>query len=150
MKHFLVFFPGILLAFSGTLPHPARAEEHRSLYAMEDGRPRRYNMDQVPFYRHYEDVRRYNAAPDRFGYQGYAMAPTVTATPVCPNSGEDEAPVVHPVKLRTIIVSRQSQPVSSYNACGSRISRTMVTTLYKDVYSNGQTRIWQHIAISDE
>lgn len=77
----------------------------------------RYN--QLLPYRHYEDYRRYNAAP------------------CC---GE---PVrVHPYLLKTVVVNKRRVPYYTYDANGRRHCRRVLVTTYKEVYSDGSCRVW--------
>lgn len=98
----------------------------------------RYNMVPTPVYRHCEDPRRYNAAPHRFGYQAQ---PSVRATVVT-----QSAQCCDPVKVRTEIVSQRCQPTFYYDSCGRRLCRHVTVTIYKDIYSNGACRLWQHVS----
>jgi len=70
-------------------------------------------------YRHYEDHRRYNAAP------------------CC---GE---PVrVHPYLLKTVVVNKKRVPYYTYDENGNRYCRRVVMTTYKEIYSDGSCRVW--------
>ncbi len=91
-------------------------------------------------YRHCEDVRRYNAAPNRFAYRG----PEATVCTIHQNTFRHNtcAPVV---KVRTEIVCQRHQQVACYGADGTKHTRTMTITMYKDIYSNGGARIWQYV-----
>ena len=77
---------------------------------------------QLPIYRHNEDRKRYNAA-------------------AC--CGE---PVrVHPYLVKTVVVSKKRVPHYTYDAYGNRRCRKAVTTIYKDLYSDGSCYVWtQH------
>ncbi|MEM6278080.1 MAG: hypothetical protein AAF733_01275 [Verrucomicrobiota bacterium] len=77
----------------------------------------RYN--QILPYRHYEDRRRYNAAP-------------------C----EGEVRYEHPYLLKTVVVRKKRVPHYTYDSHGRRYCRQVVVTTYKDVFSDGSCRIW--------
>ena len=101
----------------------------------------RYNVVPPPVYRHYEDTRRYNAAPNRFGYASSSYSSSYqNSCNVCKPA---------PVKIKTVVVSQRCQRAVIYDACGTRKYKTMTVTLYKDVYSDGRSRIWQHIAYGE-
>ncbi len=77
----------------------------------------RYN--QLPLYRHYEDRKRYNAAP------------------CC---GE---PVrVEPYLLKTVVVRKARVPHYTYDEHGNRYCRRILTTTYKEIYSDGSCYVW--------
>jgi hypothetical protein len=77
----------------------------------------RYN--QLLPYRHYEDRRRYNAAP-------------------CSNEVRRE----HPYLLKTMIVNRKKVPHYSYDGKGRCFCHQVVMVTYKDLYSDGSCRVW--------
>lgn len=77
----------------------------------------RYNQS-LP-YRHYEDRRRYNAAP-------------------C--AGEVIA--VGPHIVKTVIVSKKMAPHYYYDSRGHRHCRKVLTIVYKDIYSDGSCYVW--------
>ena len=100
----------------------------------------RYNVVNPPLHRHYEDTRRYNAAPNRYGYQAKPSKSSVPTYQACSTT------CAAPVKIRTDVMSQRTQQVVSYDSCGRRLCRNMTVTMYKDVFSNGGCRIWQHIS----
>lgn len=77
----------------------------------------RYN--QLLPYRHYEDRRRYNAAP-------------------CEGQVQRE----HPYLLKTVVVSRKKVPHYSYDSNGRRYCRKVTQVTYKALYSDGSCRVW--------
>ncbi|MDF1657860.1 MAG: hypothetical protein P1U58_09620 [Verrucomicrobiales bacterium] len=77
----------------------------------------RYN--QLLPYRHYEDRRRYNAAP-------------------CSNQAKRE----HPYLLKTVVVNRKKVPHYTYDGKGRRFCRQVVMVTYKDLFSDGSCRVW--------
>lgn len=77
----------------------------------------RYN--QLLPYRHFEDRRRYNAAP-------------------CAGETRNE----HPYLLKTVIVNRKKVPHYTYDGNGRRYCRKVVLITYKDLYSDGSCRVW--------
>jgi uncharacterized protein YceK len=77
----------------------------------------RYN--QILPYRHFEDRRRYNAAP-------------------C--SGETV--YTEPYLLKTVVVTKKRVPHYTYDRFGNRRCTKVVTTVYKDLYSDGSCRVW--------
>jgi hypothetical protein len=81
----------------------------------------RYN--QLLPYRHYEDRRRYNAAP-------------------C------HGQVVHsePYLLRTVIVSKKRIPHYTYDSAGNRRCHRVLTITYKELYSDGSCYVWTETA----
>jgi len=81
----------------------------------------RYN--QLLPYRHYEDRRRYNAAP-------------------C------HGQVVHsePYLLKTVIVSKKRIPHYTYDSAGNRRCHRVLTITYKELYSDGSCYVWTETA----
>lgn len=77
----------------------------------------RYN--QLLPYRHFEDRRRYNAAP-------------------CAGETRRE----HPYLLKTVIVNRKKVPRYTYDSSGRRHCHKVVLVTYKDLYSDGSCRVW--------
>lgn len=77
----------------------------------------RYN--QLLPYRHYEDRRRYNAAP-------------------CAGEVRKE----HPYLLKTVVVRRKRVPHYTYDSKGNRYCHKVVVVTYKDLYSDGSCRVW--------
>jgi hypothetical protein len=78
--------------------------------------PRLFQM--MPL-RHYEDRKRYNAAP------------------CC---GE---PVrTDPYLIKTVIVSKRRLPHYTYDAHGNRSCHRVLTTTYKEIYSDGSCYVW--------
>jgi len=69
--------------------------------------------------RHYEDHRRYNAAPCR---------------------GEVVRP--HPYLLETVVVRKERQARYRTDNRGRRHCRTVVVTTYKDLFSDGSCRVY--------
>ena len=72
----------------------------------------------LPF-RHYEDRKRYNAAP------------------CC-----GEVVRTEPYLLKTVIVSKKRVPHYSFDSQGNRSCRRLLTTTYKELYSDGSCRVW--------
>ncbi len=70
-------------------------------------------------YRHYEDRRRYNAAP-------------------C--SGEPLR--VDPYLLKTVVVNKKYLPHYTYDQNGNRHCRRILTVTYKELYSDGSCYVW--------
>ena len=70
-------------------------------------------------YRHYEDRRRYNAAP------------------CC-----DETVRSEPYLLKTIVVSKKRLPQYSYDSAGKRRCLRVLTVTYKELYSDGSCYVW--------
>lgn len=77
----------------------------------------RYN--QLQPYRHYEDRRRYNAAP------------------CC-----GETVYTEPYLLKTVIVTKKRLPHYTFDRFGNRRCSKVITTVYKDLYSDGSCRVW--------
>ncbi len=77
----------------------------------------RYN--QLLPYRHYEDRRRYNAAP------------------CC-----GEVVREHPYLLKTVIVSKKRVPHYTYDSNGRRRCHRVLTITYKELYSDGSCYVW--------
>lgn len=77
----------------------------------------RYN--QLLPYRHFEDRRRYNAAP-------------------CVGEMRHE----HPYLLKTVIVNRKKVPHYTYDGNGRRYCHKVVLVTYKDLFSNSSRRVW--------
>jgi hypothetical protein len=77
----------------------------------------RYN--QLLPYRHYEDRRRYNAAP------------------CC-----GEIVPTQPYLLKTVVVSRKYVPHYSYDSLGRKRCHRVLTITYKELYSDGSCRVW--------
>jgi len=77
----------------------------------------RYNQ-LLPF-RHYEDRKRYNAAP------------------CC-----GEVVLTNPYLLKTVVVSKKRLPHYTYDEYGNRSCRRVLTTVYKELYSDGSCRVW--------
>ncbi|MDF1812738.1 MAG: hypothetical protein P1V20_11010 [Verrucomicrobiales bacterium] len=134
-KFFPVLFVVGLLLFT-----TEKSEAQTGYYAYATPAVRRYNITPGPPYRHYEDVRRYNAAPKCNGYLG----PEAAKQPVYKYSQPCDC--VTPVKVRTEIVSRQCQGRPYYDECGRRCTRKVTITIYKDIYSDGRCRIWRDIS----
>ena len=134
MKLVLLF---LFVAGMASLLNLAQAQ---ILYYAEATPVARYNEIPSSPYRHYEDVRRYNAAPNRFAYRGPEA--TICTTPQPVSRHGTCAPIT---KIRTEIVCQRNQLVASYDADGTKRTRTMTITMYKDIYSNGGARIWQHV-----
>ena len=77
----------------------------------------RYN--QLLPYRHYEDRRRYNAAP------------------CC-----GEIVQAEPYLLKTVVVSRKQVPYYHYDQNGNRRCHKVMTVTYKELFSDGSCRVW--------
>ncbi|MDF1824024.1 MAG: hypothetical protein P1U68_05255 [Verrucomicrobiales bacterium] len=77
----------------------------------------RYN--QLLPYRHYEDRRRYNAAP-------------------CQGEGHREQPYL----LKTVVVNRKKVPHYTYDNQGRRCCHKVTRVTYKALYSDGSCRVW--------
>jgi len=69
--------------------------------------------------RHYEDRRRYNAAP------------------CC---GEPER--IDPYLVKTVVVRKRRIPHYTYDANGNRSCHHVLTTTYKEIYSDGSCYVW--------
>lgn len=117
----------------------------------------RQNVVPPPYFRHYEDIRRYNAAPNGIGTRHSTFhpfperkrmrtGPLQRRTIVSYSDGSVSTTGKTATKVKTVVVSQTSCPVSTYNSCGSRVCKQMTVTIYKDIYSDGRTRIWQHVA----
>lgn len=78
----------------------------------------RYNQT-LP-YRHYEDRRRYNAAP-------------------CQNQTLTQ----HPYLLKTVVVRKKRVPYYSYDCRGRRQCQKVLVVTYKDIYSDGSCRVYE-------
>lgn len=102
----------------------------------------RYNLVPSPVYRQHEDVRRYNASPNKFGY----LAPPPVRHQKQSTRVNPEGACEPVVKLRTEIVSQYCQDAVTYDSCGRRICRQMLVTIFKDVYSDGRSCLWHHVA----
>lgn len=81
----------------------------------------RYN--QLLPYRHYEDRRRYNAAP--------CCGETVRTDPYL---------------LKTVVVSKKYLPHYTYDQNGNRRCRRVLTVTYKELYSDGSCYVWSEQA----
>lgn len=81
----------------------------------------RYN--QLLPYRHYEDRRRYNAAPCR-----------------------GEVVRSEPYLLKTVIVSKKRVPHYTVDAAGNRRCLRVLTITYKELYSDGSCYVWTETA----
>jgi hypothetical protein len=81
----------------------------------------RYNQ-LLPF-RHYEDRRRYNSAP------------------CCGEVVRSE-----PYLLKTVVVSKKRIPHYSYDSAGNRRCHRVLTTTYKELYSDGSCYVWTETA----
>ncbi len=77
----------------------------------------RYN--QLLQYRHSEDRKRYNAAP------------------CCGELVRQE-----PYLLKTVVVSKRKIPYYTVDAYGNRSCRRVLTTTYKEIYSDGSCHVW--------
>ena len=77
----------------------------------------RYNQT-LP-YRHFDDKRRYNAAP-------------------C--TGQTDPTNSYLVK--TVVVRKKREPYYYYDANGRRYRKTVLVTTYKNLYSNGSCHVW--------
>jgi hypothetical protein len=77
----------------------------------------RYNQT-LP-YRHFEDRRRYNAAP----CQGQ----------VDPGNS---------YLVKTVVVRKKREPYYYYDSRGRRLCKRVLVTTYKDLFSNGSCRVW--------
>lgn len=77
----------------------------------------RYNQN-LP-YRHYEDRRRYNAAP-------------------CCNTPVATAPYL----VKTVVVKKEKIPRYYLDEKGRRKKTKTLLVTYKDIYSNGDCRVW--------
>lgn len=79
--------------------------------------------DQLLPYRHWEDRRRYNAAP-------------------CQGEVQRE----HPYLLKTVVVNRKRVPHHTYDNHGRRYTRYVTRVTYKELYSDGSCRVWTEAA----
>ncbi len=70
-------------------------------------------------YRHYENRRRYNAAP-------CCGEPVRTS----------------PYLLKTVVVSKRRLPHYTYDRFGNRRCQRLLTTTYKEIYSDGSCYVW--------
>lgn len=140
----------LLLAIFTFLSLKANAQEYSAKGGLcgECDYVQRYNAPVGPRYRHNEDVRRYNAAPNPCAYRSVrkeAFPALRRNTVICAKNLEGNH---EPVKLRTELVSQNSHEVPTYDASGYRYLRHMTVTIYKDIYSDGRSRIWQHVGYS--
>lgn len=121
--------PACFLAFALFAPAMhADAGDHGPGYYRSSARPcsscadskfqtPRYN--QILPYRHYEDRKRYNAAP-------CCGEPIRTS----------------PYLLKTVVVSKRRLPHYTYDQYGNQHCRRLLTTTYKEIYSDGSCRVW--------
>lgn len=70
-------------------------------------------------YRHFDDRRRYNAAP-------------------CCGEYVPQRPYL----VNTVIVRKKREPLYTYDSHGNRFCRRVLVTTYKDIYSDGSCRVW--------
>jgi len=127
MTRFLTAFAFSALALSfgaepavagGTGYHPL----HRSGGCAESKfQTPRYNQS-LPL-RHYEDRRRYNAAPCR-----------------------GERTPERPYLVKTVVVRKKAVPHYYYDGRGNRHCRRVVVVTYKDIYSDGSCYVWRERA----
>jgi hypothetical protein len=76
-------------------------------------------LNQVMPLRHHEDRKRYNAAP------------------CCGETLHDG-----PYLVKTVVVSRRRLPHYSYDSNGNRSCHRVLTTTYKEIYSDGSCHVW--------
>lgn len=76
-------------------------------------------LDQRLPFRHFEDRRRYNAAP-------------------C----EGEIVYAQPYVVKTVVVRKSYVPHYYYDGSGRRHCRKVYTVVYKDIYSDGSCHVW--------
>ena len=76
-------------------------------------------LEQKLPYRHFEDRRRYNAAP-------------------C----EGEIVYTKPYVVKTVVVRKSYEPHYTYSRGGHRHCHKVLTTVYKDIYSDGSCYVW--------
>ncbi len=120
--------PLLALALSAPLANQAGAGEPYHRGSQNRARPCSQCADskfQTPRYnqvlplRHYEDRKRYNAAP------------------CC-----GEVVRTEPYLLKTVVVSKRRLPHYSYDRWGNRHCQRLVTTTYKEIYSDGSCYVW--------
>lgn len=123
MKTLLYSFSALLLFF-GVLPSTAIAPDSGTYYsfsgkacAVSKWSTPRYNQS-LPF-RHFDDYRRYNAAPC---YQ-------------------DTVPP-QPYLMKTVVVRKKREPYYYIDSRGHRRSTRILVTTYKELYSNGTHRVY--------
>ena len=121
MIKFLPVF--VVAALLGTVVIPAQAggtgyySARSTSCATSKFQTPRYNQT-LP-YRHFEDRRRYNAAP-------------------CQGQVHRE----HPYLLKTVVVNRKKVPHYTYDGNGRRHCHKIVMVTYKDIFSDGSCRVW--------
>lgn len=109
------FLPALPSAKGGDMGYPSS----RGCSSCADSKFQTPRYNQLLPYRHYEDRKRYNAAP------------------CC---GE---PVrTQPYLLKTVIVSKKRVPTYTYDSNGNRYCHRVLTTTYKELYSDGSCRVW--------
>jgi hypothetical protein len=116
-QHFLIV-SGFLLSFgsffvhAGETGHPSRGPIRAESRIEID----RYNTDMT--YRHYEDRRRYNAAP------------------FC------EPMVMAPYIVKTVVLGKRLEPYHYTDTRGRTRCERVLTVTYQTFYSDGSTQIW--------
>lgn len=124
MKSFLSLSLSLVaLSLASPLVREARAGDpgwgYRGCSSCADSKFQTPRFNQLLPFRHYEDRKRYNAAP------------------CC---GE---PVrTDPYLLKTVVVSKRRLPHYTYDEYGNRSCRRVLTTTYKEIYSDGSCHVW--------
>lgn len=104
--------PGFISVEAGETGYPAHRHSGGEGYTQID----RYNQE-MP-YRHYEDRRRYNAAP------------------YC------EPVVIAPFIVKTIVLCKRMEPYHYFDERGRSRCDRVLTVTYQTFYSDGSTQIW--------
>ena len=120
----LPFLALALALFSPALPQaeagdPGSYRASRGCANCADNKFKTPRYSQLLPFRHYEDRKRYNAAP------------------CC-----GEVVRTEPYLLKTVIVSKKRVPHYSYDSQGNRSCRRLLTTTYKELCSDGSCHVW--------
>lgn len=119
------YLPAITLSLASLFVVPTTAKAGGTGYSSSRGGHCADSKFQTPRYnqllphRHFEDRRRYNAAP------------------CC-----GESVPVDPYLLKTVVVSRKYLPHYTYDQHGNRRCRKVLTVTYKELYSDGSCYVW--------
>jgi len=120
----LPFLALALALFSPALPQaeagdPGSYRTFRGCANCADNKFQTPRYSQLLPFRHYEDRKRYNAAP------------------CCGEVVRSE-----PYLLKTVIVSKKRVPHYTFDSQGNRSCRRLLTTTYKELYSDGSCHVW--------
>lgn len=96
---------------------------YRGGHSCADSKFQTPRYSQLLPYRHYEDRRRFNAAP------------------CC-----GEVVRTEPYLLKTVVVSKKRIPHYSFDANGNRHCQRVLTVTYKELYSDGSCYVWTETA----